>query len=1293
MTEINTTLLPDFIIEAGEHLDEIEALLLHLGEDPEDLEVLNDIFRPVHNIKGGAQITGLVKVSALAHRLEDLLDLLRQGQKTSNAEIVDLLIDARDRIVLLVNELERTQEELTPVDDLVDRLTFEIEREDVALVAAPEIEVEPEIIEFQEAESQEDQLQSIDEPDLIEITAFEQEDTLSSSDDTVETVEISLDSEESGSTDEFPLDSQEQHFDPDAGSKAPLLASDLDVDYVTVRYDEEQDSELFCIFLDHLHEQVVLLRQFIPQLQNYPSEDLLQQCSESVSSLWMAANYMGYDELSRLFSHWRESLVDVGSQIRKGEPVNLEFISDELSQIDSLFPQLASVMAEKSTHAASDELSMDDDIDREADYLSEALSQDDESEADVTASVLDAFAQFDDPKSKHDENSVTSEELPDESIVEEETDYFEPVPEVEVEELEAELNEPLVPERIVTADVVVDSAEMYEEDEDEYTDEDFANINMALVPDFIVEAMEHLDEIETLLLQLGEDPNNLEVLNDIFRPVHNIKGGSQITGLKKISRLAHRWEDLLDMLRQGEKESSADVVDLLIDTRDRIVQLVNELEQSNREVSSVSELVRRLTRAIDSDQSVPETPSANAAVPTTAGIESSAKMESTSESKDTNDSFEYDEENDQELFSIFLDHVEGQLRVIQHALKRIPTSETAENEFAAIYESLDGLWNAANYMGYEQLKDHYRQWGDEVDRARQSCVAGGYADPDFIQPYIDSLIDLFPQLEGYGVEQDQEPSEPAYRDMDSPVTAPKGAAPAENSKASELEERLLAALDSSTQPKANTESLNQIYDELVSNGPEQKPVSQESAAKKPPGRQSMRLEQKAGDDKRRNPGEADRKIKKSMRVDAEKIDTLMNQVGELVVDRSYFFQLFNEMRGLQSYLKDVPGIDQKDIKMVRTLTYRLGEAIAALGRTSNELQEGVMKMRMLPVSHIFNRYPRLVRDLTHGTDKKVNLVIRGEDTELDKMIVEELSDPLIHIIRNAVDHGLESMDERKSKGKTEAGILSLEAYQESNHIVIEVVDDGRGIDPDKIKRKALEKGLVTIEELERMAPRDITQMILAPGFSTAEKITGTSGRGVGMDVVKRNIEKLNGTLDIDSKPGIRTMMRLKIPLTLAIIHALMVRVGKDLFTIPLANVDETVRIFGNETSMVEGVEVIHLRGRALPMFRLSKLFNISGDVDSEKSFVVIVSTEGQRTGFVVDELIGQEEVVIKPLADYVQEKSGFSGATIVGDGRISLILDAYELVKMTANRQARKHKAQAIELKSRIRNKPRQNAV
>jgi two-component system chemotaxis sensor kinase CheA len=301
----------------------------------------------------------------------------------------------------------------------------------------------------------------------------------------------------------------------------------------------------------------------------------------------------------------------------------------------------------------------------------------------------------------------------------------------------------------------------------------------------------------------------------------------------------------------------------------------------------------------------------------------------------------------------------------------------------------------------------------------------------------------------------------------------------------------------------------------------------------------------------------------------------------------------------------------------------------------------------------------------------VRLEIVGESTELDRMVIEEISDPLVHIIRNAIDHGIETTSERKRKGKPVEGVIKLKAYHESNKVVIEITDDGSGIDIEKIKTEALKKDFVTEEELQRMGPKEILWLIMKPGFSSAKEVTKISGRGVGMDVVKENIERLNGSIDINSKPGEETSIRIKIPLTLAIIQALLVRVGPEIFTIPLAAVVETLRIFDGDTSLMEGVEVIHLRSRTIPLLRLSQIFNIEA-ASREKSFVVVVSEDRKKIGLVVDALIGQEEAVIKPLEDYLQEDSGFSGATILGDGRISLILDVYDLIRLSIDRQRMK---------------------
>jgi two-component system chemotaxis sensor kinase CheA len=385
------------------------------------------------------------------------------------------------------------------------------------------------------------------------------------------------------------------------------------------------------------------------------------------------------------------------------------------------------------------------------------------------------------------------------------------------------------------------------------------------------------------------------------------------------------------------------------------------------------------------------------------------------------------------------------------------------------------------------------------------------------------------------------------------------------------------------------------------------------------------------------------------------------------------------MRELQLMLKQSHKLDSKEMQAFKTIANKINEATTSLGRVTSDLQENVMKVRMLPIAQLFSRYPRVVHELVRGTNKKVNLEIYGEETELDKKVIEQLTDPLIHIIRNAVDHGIEDEAVRRQKGKNETGTIRMEAYPESNYVVIEIRDDGKGIDAERIKTRAMEKELITPEQAAQLTDEQILQFIMQPGFSTAKEVTHTSGRGVGMDVVKDNIEKINGTIDIFSAAGTGSRFVIKIPLTLAIIPALLVRVVNEIFTIPLSTVDETIRVHKKEISTIEGLEVYDLRGDTIPLVRLKDALNMGAvDVDQDEQFVVIVNTGANQVGFIVDELKSRQEVVIKPLEDYLQEKNGFSGATILGDGSISLIIDVFEMVQISLDQKVARAKAATL---------------
>ena len=388
----------------------------------------------------------------------------------------------------------------------------------------------------------------------------------------------------------------------------------------------------------------------------------------------------------------------------------------------------------------------------------------------------------------------------------------------------------------------------------------------------------------------------------------------------------------------------------------------------------------------------------------------------------------------------------------------------------------------------------------------------------------------------------------------------------------------------------------------------------------------------------------------TIRVEVKRLDHLMNLIGELVLSKNRLLKIYDDVEERYEGEKFLEELNQ---------------VVSAVSLVTTDLQIAVMKTRMLPVSKVFNRFPRLVRDLSRDLNKDINLIMSGEETELDKSIVEEIGDPLVHMIRNSCDHGVEDPATRVASGKTEQGTVHLKAYNEGNQIVIEIKDDGAGMDSDFLKMKALEKGVITDREAENMSDKEAFGLIFRPGFSTAAKVTGVSGRGVGMDVVKTNIEKLNGIIDIDSELGKGSTFKLKIPLTLAIMQALLVSTQEEFFAIPLSSVLETVRVSMDEIYTIEGKNVLKLRNEVLSLVRLSDMFGVDEVFDNgEHAYVVVIGLAESKLGIVVDGLVGQEEIVIKPMGDYLQGIEGIAGATIRGDGGVTLITDVAAMMTL-----------------------------
>ena len=388
----------------------------------------------------------------------------------------------------------------------------------------------------------------------------------------------------------------------------------------------------------------------------------------------------------------------------------------------------------------------------------------------------------------------------------------------------------------------------------------------------------------------------------------------------------------------------------------------------------------------------------------------------------------------------------------------------------------------------------------------------------------------------------------------------------------------------------------------------------------------------------------------TIRVEVKRLDHLMNLIGELVLGKNRLLKIYDDVEERYEGEKFLEELNQ---------------VVSSLSLVTTDIQLAVMKTRMLPIAKVFNKFPRMIRDLSRDLGKQIDLEISGEETELDKSIVEEIGDPLVHIIRNSCDHGIEDPETRKAMGKPEKGLVQLKAYNEGNHIVVEIVDDGKGLDADMLKAKSIEKGIITEREADAMSEKEAFGLIFRPGFSTAAKVTNVSGRGVGMDVVKTNIEKLNGIIDIESEVGKGTVMKLKIPLTLAIIQSLLVGTQEEFYAIPLASVLETVRVPIDDIYTIDGKNVLRLRDEVLSLVRLSDVFGVNKVFDGgDQTYVVIIGVAEAKLGIIVDTLVGQEEIVIKSMGDYLQNIPGIAGATIRGDGRVTLIIDVGAMMEM-----------------------------
>lgn len=714
------------------------------------------------------------------------------------------------------------------------------------------------------------------------------------------------------------------------------------------------------------------------------------------------------------------------------------------------------------------------------------------------------------------------------------------------------------------------------------------NADDEILQDFMIEAGEILELLNEQLVELERSPNDHELLNAVFRGFHTIKGGAGFLGLDNMVVVCHRSEDVFNLLRNGEKQVTAKLMDTILPALDVLNEQFDQLRAGEEPSAAPDELIAGLEAILtgedgEAGEAAPAGETEEMAVapeiPTPSEILSpAAAMDSVFGEEMPGDI------TDEEFEALLdaLDHPqEGQA-----AEKDTGAEDITEEEFDALLDELHG-------------KGRFGAVGGDSTAAGKEPAAGA---EDITEEEFDALLD---ELHGKGR-------------FSTPAPVPAGDTAADAGK--------------------------------VASSPAAEPV--EAKQEDTPGKPAAK-EKTAAPAAARNAADTGIQAETTVRVDTKRLDDIMNMVGELVLVRNRI-----------ATLAHVADINQAREDMVK--------AVANLDVVTGDLQTSVMKTRMQPIKKVFGRFPRVVRDLARGLKKDINLVMQGEETDLDKNLVEALADPMVHLVRNAVDHGIEIPAVREQAGKSRQGTLLLAAEQEGDHILLIIEDDGAGMDPDVLRKKAVEKGMMDTDAAARLSNEEAFRLIFDAGFSTKTEISDVSGRGVGMDVVRTRISQLNGSVDIQSELGKGTRLSIKVPLTLAIMPTLMIQLQEQTFALPLVSVNEIFHLDLTRTNIVDGQLVVMVRGKALPLYYLTRwMVNGCRNIPlPESGHVVVVHVGTQLVGFVVDFLIGQEEVVIKPLGSMLYGTLGLAGATITGDGKIALILDVPGLMKAYGQRQS-----------------------
>ncbi len=748
-----------------------------------------------------------------------------------------------------------------------------------------------------------------------------------------------------------------------------------------------------------------------------------------------------------------------------------------------------------------------------------------------------------------------------------------------------------------------------------------------ILQDFLVEAGEILEHLSEQLVELESRPDDMDLLNAIFRGFHTVKGGAGFLQLNALVECCHIAENVFDILRKGERRVTSDLMDVVLQALDTVNEMFSQVRERCEPTPAHPDLLAALSRLAQpgGDEEVGETATVE---PAEVPVEDVAEVVS-------------DDEFEQLLQAADAPSAPAPANEVAAA----SSDEITDDEFEALLDQLHGKGQFAVDSSAPVAAPVAA--ATPVAPAPAAAVAGG---DEITDDEFEALLD---QLHGKGkFVVDEAPAAPSVAPA-APLAASSPAVPAGDNITDDEFEALLDQLHGkgkfvppaeAAEPANAQASVSAAKPATTSTKPEPaKPAASKPAIAPVPAAAAPAAARAAA------PAAADKpasEAETTVRVDTARLDEIMNMVGELVLVRNRLVRL---------------GLNSEDEAMAK--------AVSNLDVVTADLQTSVMKTRMQPIKKVFGRFPRLVRDLARNLKKEINLELVGEETDLDKNLVEALADPLVHLVRNAVDHGVETPEEREAAGKPRTGRVVLSAEQEGDHILLMIADDGKGMDADVLRAKAVEKGLLDKDAADRLSDLECYNLIFAPGFSTKTEISDVSGRGVGMDVVKTKISQLNGTVNVFSQKGQGSRIVIKVPLTLAIMPTLMVMLENQAFAFPLVNVNEIFHLDLSRTNVVDGQEVVIVRDKALPLFYLKRwLVPHAFQEDQREGHVVILTVGSQRIGFVVDQLVGQEEVVIKPLGKMLQGTPGMSGATITGDGRIALILDVPSMLKRYARR-------------------------